>query len=216
MASGYLLDHDGDGVLRIACLGDSNTALLPPQRVTTWCDELPAMLPRVSVRTGVTSAPLPIHTRNYGIGGAAVCPALVPQAMNELATALDDHPDLIIAAFTTNDVRLGRTPQQIVACFQALQHAAGAIPMIVLGPPVIFPPDDDAAMAAAATALEAAFRGRYIDSRTGFVRTMYSDGVHLNTKGQLVRARRVKLALEAAAARSVVKPARRRSRERRT
>lgn len=213
-ASGCLVDgaHNGqpaDGVVRVACLGDSNTwpfeyftsPPFPPH--DRWCEKLETLL---------TTPPLPTtfpantsaETRNYGMGGATVCtwwPPSLPwgNGLFQAEQAFAEQADMVVAAFGTNDLRFGFTPQQVVECYQAIHDAAatnGTLMLVALTPPVYPPMPDPAALNAQIDTLNTLLRARFqsfeiLDFHDGFTSDLFiADGLHLSDAGQDLRAAR--------------------------
>jgi lysophospholipase L1-like esterase len=177
----------------VACLGDSNTmADWPIGPRPRWCEYAARALPEATFA-------------NHGFGGATACeparlPAGFPWAMPQLAAARAERPDVVVAAFGTNDVQvLHAAPATIVACYRALVATAAPARVLVATTPPMYPPmpDWEADVAAVNAALHAAFPPeQLIDFHDGFPRALFlPDGIHLNDAGQRERARRVVAAL---------------------
>src|SRR5262245_44938495 len=112
LCAGCLTDRDADGIITVACLGDSNTdpRLTPTDAAGTgwqipWCD----LLERQDVRLAVAGAyglptVLPVRFVPYANFGAMACsrPDSWVDAEAQMNNALDQHADVIIAAFGTN------------------------------------------------------------------------------------------------------------------
>jgi lysophospholipase L1-like esterase len=106
-------DVNGDGTIRVACLGDSNTR---SDDVPTWCDHLAARFPRWEVV-------------NFGWGGTVVdnstfadgtCAAgldgLVPGCSRYwVEQAIAARPDVAVLAWGTNDALHQIDPTVVVA-----------------------------------------------------------------------------------------------------
>jgi len=192
-----LPDADHDGVTRIACLGDSNTQDGWPTGVETrWCTRAGALASAAGGSHRVT-------WMNVGAAGATVCdPGLTwPWAQPQLASALAQGADVIVAAFGTNDIGvLDRPPAAIVACYRALaaQVAGGRAFFVALTPPLYLPDGrTDVRVDALNTAIRAAFPAeQLIDFHSGMTRDLYApDGTHMNDAGQTERTRRAVAAL---------------------
>ena len=114
----------------------------------------------------------------------------------QAATAMTHSPDVVIAAFGTNDIGV-TTTAETVACYQAIAAAIKPRPLwVALTPPTLPPAHDTTAeVDELNTALLAAFPGRTIDFHSGFTSEMYLDGIHLGPTGQELRARRAVAAL---------------------
>lgn len=193
-----LPDVDHDGVVRIACLGDSLTQDgWPTGAETRWCTRAGALASAdggAARRTVWTS---------YGAGGATVCDPGVtwPWAQPQLASALAHGADVIVAAFGTNDIGVfDRPPAAIVACYRALaaQVTGGRAFFVALTPPVYLPDGGtDARVDALNAAIRAAFPAEQVlDFHSGMGPELYAPGgKHLNDAGQAERARRAVAAL---------------------
>jgi hypothetical protein len=184
------VDVDHDGVVRIACLGDSITAPLwsdagsGPNR---WCEYAAAACP--------TIGGLPTQWLNYGIGGAA---AGTVYSDYELTEAYAAHADAVVELFGVNNVGLlGQTPAQVATAVTAVCHDvffthARYCYGITLGPNV--DPAYNVALVAAAQAqvggtVQAAIT---IDGTTDL--TVY-DGTHLDDASEHALASRVAMTL---------------------
>lgn len=182
-ASG-IRDVNGDGRIVVACLGDSNTdRRWPPPDTPKWCEFLAADV------AGWTLV-------NRAVSGSTVTrsPArswVEPQLDEALAT---DAPDVVVLAFGTNDVRAGRSTEDIVAAYRAAVRrveATGGLAFVALAPPILPPESDHAdALAALNAALRRAFPApRLIDFHAGMTRDDFeADGIHPNAAGQHKRS----------------------------
>ena len=209
LAAGCLPDADGDGVVRIACLGDSNTQSgWPDASYTRWCERA---APLETQNGAPPQVPLrPVTWTNYGIGGADVCDhsgvawAWGPYQLQE---ALADHADVVVAAFGTNVY--GLSVDDEVACYLALQNAmpANTAFYVALTPPAYVPDGqggyvEDPGASALNTALRAAFpANRLVDFYTAMPQSLYTGDpalmpfntpnlIHLDNDGQQLRAQR--------------------------
>ncbi len=171
-------DVDGDGLYRLACLGDSNTAPFWPAR--KWCEQLSGLL-------------LDRHfaTLNLAVPGATVTSTPAAGAGAQLDAALASGVDAVVAAFGTNDVFWGRRPTEIRDAYLALAAraaAAGLAFYVATTPPIV---GGCPACAETNELLRAAFPGRVLDFDTGFTaRHFVRDGYHVNQDGQDLRALR--------------------------
>lgn len=180
-------DVNHDGVYRIGCVGDSNTA----NPTVSWC-----------AITRATLSDPQVETVNVAVSGAtAVAPNLYPNVTStsemQMATVLPTHPDAVVLAFGTNDAFQGRTPMQIAAALVAAQDTAAAQGVafyVALTPPILgCIPTGCPGLQAINDAVIAAFDADQIIDfwsdmpADGF----YSDGFHFNSVGQTVRADRV-------------------------
>jgi hypothetical protein len=117
-------DTNGDGVRRLACLGDSTTFPFLDKNPGSWCQYL-----QQTVWSGT------VRIRNYGFLGARMTPAPTAEAFTQLAAALEDGADVAIANFGLNDI-LSFTPSEIVDAAHALATAANAagVPLLLATP----------------------------------------------------------------------------------
>lgn len=175
-------DANGDGVFRLACLGDSNTVQIPIAE--KWCERLAKLVadPRFEVV-------------NLGWGGATVCPNLAFASTGEkqLAAALELQVDAVVMAFGTNDRLQGRTPAEIVEAYSALADAAGVEVFVATTPPMGGCSGAGCGRIVEANALlEARFPGRTVDFFSGFTDEHFRlpDRIHMNEAGQALRAER--------------------------
>jgi len=108
-------DRDGDGVVTVTCIGDSNTSTPNPATLPRWCERLGALLDGAT-EGGVTE--LTWETVNRGI------PATYADADWVSNALADGRPDVMIFAFGTNDLRLPRTPQQVIEIYGHMMQRA--------------------------------------------------------------------------------------------
>lgn len=194
---GCLPDHDGDGTIRVACLGDSNTQAgwSNPQNppIVRWCAWAQTLAPtRVRV-AGDVVATAPAAWINLGAGGATkLDPGLPwPWGGPQAAAALKANADVVVKAMGLNDVRLFNTsPADMVLGCLAIRDAVAPRPMWVVTLPQTIGFD----VTAHNEALKTAFPGRWIDGTTGLTTT--SDGVHLDGPSQATLAQRVVAAVQ--------------------
>lgn len=173
----------------IAGLGDSNTQTgWPTPDVYRWVEYAAQMAPQ--------------HTwRNYGAGGATVCdPGIAwPWAIPQLDAALADGATHVVAAFGTNDARLGKSRDQIIEAYCAFREHAlqgGAAPLIATVPQTSPAHATIAAVNQRLLLLEKSFGWQLVDFDVGSpVNELEADGVHVTDDAQHERARRVVLAL---------------------
>jgi hypothetical protein len=173
-------DTDGDGVRRVACLGDSITFALMDKNPGSWCHAL---------QQTVWSQALVID--DWGFLGATMTPAPTATAFAQLADALASGADLLIAAFGVNDV-LDFTPEQIVDAARALDAAAAGTPIIFATPtPRYDVPDGADALARTSALLRAAFPAdRIFDFNAAVAAAdVSSDRLHLLPSGVAAQAR---------------------------
>lgn len=180
-------DVDGDGLYRLACLGDSNTARYWP--LWKWCEQLVALV-----------GDRHFTTLNLAVNGATVATTPAPLASTQMDAALSAGVDAVVAAFGTNDVFWMRPPSEIRDAYVALRgraEAAGVAFFAATMPPCIGCP---ACTAETNVLLREAFPGRLVDFDTGFTAEhFFADGYHLNQTGQDLWARRAYEALRAPA-----------------
>src|SRR5262245_24634790 len=107
LLGGCLRDYDGDGVLRIACLGDSNTFRSTAADLT-WCARLAQLVPAVVVPLpGNELRELPTSFGIFARPGAAATdlnPPPLDDGPEQLELALAWQADVVILAFGTNDI----------------------------------------------------------------------------------------------------------------
>ena len=182
-------DLNGDGVTRIACLGDSNTDTRP--QITgriSWCDTLGDLVAGNGWST---------------INGAAAGARVVDIGSLHLATALTRDPDIVVMAYGTNDLGVNSVAT-IVAKYAALKQqleAGGRSAMIALTPPTL--PGtmiNGVAFNGVVTQLNEAILAAFpsqtvIDFYTPMLLpngsingALYDDSIHMNTAGQNARA----------------------------
>jgi len=125
-----LTDRNGDGVVSLVCLGDSNSAARGPS--PSWCDRLRADLPAWSI------------TNRSAVYSTATDPSPgVPplfNSRNQLATVLaTTQPDGIVLAYGTNDVIQRKPVDEVVAAYRdrcAEAAAANVRCWVALTPPM--------------------------------------------------------------------------------
>jgi lysophospholipase L1-like esterase len=191
-------DVDGDGWITVACLGDSNTQGGILYGVEQgWCEQLGRSLPSP-----------PWRTLNRGRNGARAChsPKLTDktgepiEAEEILARVLaQDHPDVVILAYGSNDALLDCPTEETIAAFRRLlaaTGAAGAQALVALVPPVIQVTPNPVADTLNAR-IDAINRGLremvpardLIDFARGMEAADYAaDGLHVGPPGQAKRA----------------------------
>ncbi len=194
-------------VLRIACLGDSNTSSNwrhwgDPGFVhgSGWCEQLVTELDEFSVQI-----------ENHAVGGARAIDS-PPELLTSTGLALDgahqlaaalagEPPDLVLLAFVTNDLnpRDPRSPEEIVealATLAGVAEAAGSTALVATAP-AVFPKARTGASSPDPLRIEqvnALIRKTFPDDRRldfdqGFLLFHYFDEMHLNTAGHTLRAR---------------------------
>ncbi|HLY39123.1 MAG TPA: SGNH/GDSL hydrolase family protein [Candidatus Binatia bacterium] len=186
-----LTDRNGDGVVSLVCLGDSNTAAGGP--TPSWCDLLRTDLPAWQIT-------------NSGAGFSTATDArrgVQPwfNSRNQLATVLGGKaPDGVVLAYGTNDVMQHKPVAEIVAAYRARCAEAAAANVrcwVALTPPF---GGTWASYEPAVEELNAALRAVFppetlIDFFAGiaYPDDYGVDGIHLGERGQrkrLVVARR--------------------------
>lgn len=183
-------DADGDGVWRLGCVGDSNTAIFTVVKAR-WCELLAEAIddPDFAIV-------------NVAVGGATVVsPNLrfASDAALQMARVLPERPDAVALAFGTNDRFQGRTPEEIQDAYEAqadVASAAGVAFYAATTPPL-------GGCIAGGTGLPClriaqqnellrdAFGPRVLDFFEGFATPhFFDDDIHLNAAGQALRAER--------------------------
>ena len=181
------LNHDGE--VRIACLGDSNTALVHSSY--KWCELVQdAVRPRgwKTYNYGFTGTTITRTGRTMPDGTPIYASKWVARARTEVA------PDVAVLAYLTNDVLIGVAPVIAVAALESeydlLRHA-GVRVLVALCPP-FFPkePDHSAEVAEINRRIVEAFpRADVVDFHDGMVAADYApDGIHIKASGQEKRA----------------------------
>jgi lysophospholipase L1-like esterase len=186
------LDRDGDGVTRVACLGDSNTFAHPGPG---WCDLLGTASPHwVMSNRSWNGMSVIDFGETYGGFVLAAAPHV-----DEVLTL--DHPDVVILAFGTNDLRHGATPQAIVEAYaqaKAKIERTGARCLIALTPPTQPPqsPTLNEPTRDLNARLRAAFPADIVDFWSGMTPAEFKpDGLHVNEAGHAKRAAAAREAL---------------------
>lgn len=178
LSSCVATDVDGDGYIRIYCLGDSNTkADWPLVGVHRWCEYAAALRPTAGM--GLPA----IWTNVSIIGGSAWLSGTI-----ETQAALDGHADVVVLALGTNDAGIGRTVTDVVTDLQTMHNAqpAGVLVLVGLLPPITGAHPVDVTPYNAA--IKAAFPYNWVDFYTNMTTT---DGVHVDDVGQHLRAQKV-------------------------
>lgn len=199
-------DRNQDGMIVIACLGDSNTASdwqaarengFPEE--AGWCEQLGRSLAESSVRTV-----------NMGEGGATVSPhpiqGLYPnhhfEGASQLEQVLARHPvDLAILAFGTNDVlpTFNGIPVDIVDNYTRVwrQARAAGVPTLVALTPTAVPHPETGVLTRSLAAIsetnqllrERFFPYHLVAFDVGPEPENFMDDVHLSAEGHQGRAR---------------------------
>lgn len=178
-------DANGDGVWRVACLGDSNTATfqLAPRK---WCEYLQDLADDAL-----------FETVNISHRGATVNPQTNnptwEDAFLHTAVATQAAVDAIVSAYGTNDLLQSYSPTDFVEAHR--QHAAtaasGGIPVYYAATAPIIGASSQSWSREANDLLRLEFPERSPEFFEGFVfEEHHSDGLHLNDAGQHLRAER--------------------------
>lgn len=185
-------DTNGDGVHRLACLGDSNTFLPPGSAIPRWCELLAGMIDAPS-----------FEVVNVARAGATVCPNLFfdSDAAQQLEEALGHAPDAVVLAFGTNDRLQGRATDVVLAAYVTQAEAAEAAGLAVYV--ATTPPLGGCTGAAcpriyrANILLALTFPEQIVDFFGGFASEHFppDDRIHLNAGGQRLRAERALAAI---------------------
>lgn len=197
----------GNWHLRVACLGDSNTfrateGATPP----SWCEYLGDLGARRLWRT-VNLGRFGASAVDTGVQAAGVSLS----ASDWVQRAIDAGVDVAVLNYGTNDVRLRRPPDEIVAALMRHRERLErfGIEVYVATIPLLYPPaptgPNDAIDAFNAALRAAVPAGRLIDFaavetveafRTDGTRVPLRDGLHVNDAAQRRRAQLVYDALQ--------------------
>jgi lysophospholipase L1-like esterase len=186
------LDRNHDGVTRIACLGDSNTASFLER---SWCDVLGETSPDW-VMSNRSAGGMTIIDFGATYGGFVL--AAAPH-VDEMLTI--DHPDVAILAFGTNDLWRWASPQRVVDAYaqtKAKIERTGVRCLIALTPPTQppQPPALNNAIRDLNARLRTAFPSDIVDFWSGITEAdIKPDGLHMNAAGQAKRAAAAREAL---------------------
>ena len=194
------VDRNGDGVFRVACLGDSNS--LDGWMTGTdvrWCSLMSSVLPTVGASSNGTFTSIPTAWENHAQLGAGTTEYPTGTGLPIQLQQLSPTVDAVIAAFGTNDAYpfFGLTPQQAVDNLKAtdtVTRAYGIQLWVATAPPSHFPAPLQA-WQTEFNALVASTFCRTIDFTTGFDALLEADGLHITAAGQALRAERVRAAL---------------------
>lgn len=186
-----LVDRDGDGTIRLACVGDSNTAVSPTVFPGSWCRTL-----------GKEVWHRDLEVLNHSRIGASLRSFVArKRGAVLLEEALAERPDAVILALGTNDLnyfhadgieadardRVGKIKE-----LEARTRATGADFFVALVPPRF----DAAVPEGSLAALNAAIRKEWppekiLDFHSEIGRELLdADGVHFLGAGHVERARR--------------------------
>jgi lysophospholipase L1-like esterase len=192
-------DADGDGTIRIACLGDSRTDAHFDPNIPRWCELLP--IARPTQQCG--SKTLPLVTKNVAVSAVQVTVV----AFRQEALALSVPPaDALVVAFGINDVSNGRIVEELIVVYKAMVAKSQGRPVFIATTPPAYVGLLDAEkvekLNAVIERLNAVIRStfppsRVIDFDTGFSRDLYTfDGVHGNDAMEALMAKHVVAALD--------------------
>lgn len=184
-------DRNGDGILRLACVGDSNT------RESTVAD--PADFCTVLQKSVVHPAFEIVNTSRMGAGIRS--PAEEKRGQTLVEAALAQNPDALILALGTNDLpwfdprgvsAASRDRVKKAKSFEAQVEAHGADFFIALVPPRFDGVGPEGSIAAFNREILGAWPpSQVIDFHNGFVRDDYvADGLHFHGRGNAKRGRR--------------------------
>ncbi|MDP1688524.1 MAG: GDSL-type esterase/lipase family protein [bacterium] len=184
-------DLNGDGVVKISALGDSNTTIY-----ATW---IPWPLSLISElgKAGVNWTILP-----RGIYGSTAVSSTSTQdyfhADVQLAnTLVNDRPDYVVLAYGTNDIRGGYSIDSIIAAYQSLQAQAeaGGARAFIAFTPQYYPPIENYSILNNLVSqlndrlIQTFPKENVIDFNSVVSQDDYiSDGLHIGTMGQKKRA----------------------------
>jgi hypothetical protein len=196
LLTGCLTDYNADGTFMVGCLGDSNTAKgWPTASVISWCEMGQAAQPTAIVwkRSKLLTEPTAVINEATMMATACPPPYRWSWGGTQLLDAKKKGADILIAAFGTNDVNvLGKTPSQIVGCYQALAWLAYPLPLYIALTPPNFQTTapgayDPSIVQRVNDALRAAFPAKQLIDFT--IADFDPDGIHLSlAEGQPKRA----------------------------
>jgi hypothetical protein len=199
-----LRDLDGDGIIRVACLGDSNTTSgWPHPGRKRWC----LIAGRELARRARSCGWPPVELFEVAVGGAGLTPPAARRnwswARPQLQRARRMRADAIAAAFGTLDIgREHHAPKDVVRGYDTLARHARPLPTFVaLIPPLLGTARvPDPHIAETNTLLRQHFApGQLLDFSAGMdTRVLDPDGVHVSAAGQVQRAAVAIRTLEAA------------------
>lgn len=177
------LDRDGDGVVRIAVAGDSNSSrVVPDGWVSTLHRYVTALAPGRWAVTGFA-------TPNAGIVPEPAYPELAGARQVEGILAMTPPADVAILAFGTNDHLRQHSPREIVGAYRgqrARLEGAGIAVFVALTPPCFLLDHCDLPeIDGANDSLRAAWPDRVVDfwSWVDPAAHMDSFGLHFNAAG---------------------------------
>ncbi len=175
------LDRDGDGVVRVLCLGDSNTASGDERIAEKWCENLAARYPSWQLV-------------NQGKGFARATGTTMLWGRALLTHVWPTKPDLLLIALGTNDLLAGQqSPQVTVDALLAFRDEALKrnvdVAIATIPPAFNRAPEITAPIAVANRLLAGAVPAdRLIDFYSGMTADDFlPDGIHVNAAGQRKR-----------------------------
>lgn len=179
-------DVNHDGVYRLGCVGDSNTAS-PTPNVRKWCEMLADAIGEPD-----------FEIVNVAVAGATVTPNLRfdSDATQQMAEVLALEPDAIVLAFGTNDFLQQRSVDEIVDAYvvQSETAAAAGVAFFVGATPPMGGCSGTGCgqIYELNQRLAEVFPGHVADFFSGFIDADYRvpDRIHLNDAGQALRAER--------------------------
>lgn len=186
-------DQNHDGRITVVCHGDSNTQAGVAPVGDGWCERFGGMM---------NSANFP--TVNRGLGGTTITDkgmyflGFEMYASNRIsASLLDDHPDAIVLAFGTNDIRVASSSAADIVSEYARQKAKaetqGVKTFIALTPYFATTFPDEKMWNTKINKLNALIRATFapsdiLDFNSNMLPGDYQDAAHIGTSGQLKRA----------------------------
>ena len=176
LLAGCPIDRNGDGVVRVLCLGDSNTAVTGT--LTKWCEY-----------TAAQFGP-PWAFVNRALIATATDPVLAQSAVDET------HPDMVLIAWGTNDVRADyfdktaeETTADLLALRQALLDQHLGVLLALIPPQFGVYAANESTLELVNAQLRAAIPAAgLLDFWTGFGLADFPDGLHCTDTAQHRRA----------------------------
>ncbi|MEK7649344.1 MAG: GDSL-type esterase/lipase family protein [Patescibacteria group bacterium] len=180
-------DINGDGIWRIACLGDSNTQTVPPIITKKWCEHLSDTIndSRVQVVNISHAGATVTHQQNNPDW---------QDAYLHVDLALQQNIDALVLAYGTNDHFQGRSPQEVIDAY--LTHEQTALAAGVNQYFVATTPDIQGKLVPRILLyndlIRNTFSGRFLEFHSGFILEEHfnADGYHFNAAGQILRGQR--------------------------
>ena len=186
-------DVNADGVVRIVCLGDSNTDPgVPTVDYLSWCEVLQRWCPQWDI----------VNKRPIAMGQATALPPREGRwwhARQQTQQALDLDPDVMVYAYGTNDILQGRSTEDVVAEYLRIRdHLSDSRLMYVASVPHVNDPNltaENRRIDELNLALRRAFPV-VIDFTTGVTPDLYADRLHFRSEGCTLRAERALAVLD--------------------